>query len=201
MPAILYPQWQPGHQRKGHKHNNYPVSFLRVGQTLLQVAQCTIFVVWGQVYLGVVCFIAKHSVETQCHLLTIYIFSCSHTFHSFLFFSVMRPKCIFVVYLMISKASILTFFFIQLFMPRFKTGSLSRRFYFESAKKGTDVFGFRFSAVLEISATQVASTETQMSLFMPDSCRTPALCCKNPSNTCPGQICLPGCSSVVVCSV
>lgn len=104
VPAILYPQWQPGHQRKGHKYNNnYPVSFIRVGQTLLQVAQCTIFVMWGQVYLWVVCFIAKHSGETQCHLLTIYIFFCFHVVTHFIIFSVMQPKSLFVVYLMISN--------------------------------------------------------------------------------------------------
>lgn len=43
---------------KGTLQQQLPRIFHRVGQTLLQVAQCTIFVMWSSLF-GVVCFIAK----------------------------------------------------------------------------------------------------------------------------------------------
>lgn len=45
VPAIIYPQWNTD-IRGWDNNNNYPETFTG-GQTLLQVAQCTIFVMWG----------------------------------------------------------------------------------------------------------------------------------------------------------
>lgn len=49
VPAILSGTWTP---EEGTLQRQLPLIFHTVCQTLLQVAQCTLFVMWGQVYSG-----------------------------------------------------------------------------------------------------------------------------------------------------
>lgn len=81
LSSILSGTWK---SEEGTLQRQLPLIFDRVSQTLLQVAQCTIFVMWGQVYLGVVYFIANNIIWRNN--VTMFFSKKTHSFHYYYFF-------------------------------------------------------------------------------------------------------------------